>query len=137
MGSEAPTDAMIEFLHERGFRLCLPRIDATAAGKMEFCAWHPDDILVPGPLKIPEPGPAADVVTPDVILAPMVGFDRALNRIGNGAGYYDRMFERLPDVRRIGLAWSSQMVDRLPVEPWDIPLHLVVTESAIFEPVDG
>ncbi|MBU0556340.1 MAG: 5-formyltetrahydrofolate cyclo-ligase [Alphaproteobacteria bacterium] len=133
MGSEAPTEAMIDFLHERGFPLCLPRLGKTVAEDMEFADWSPDDILVPGQLRIPQPAPQAATVTPDIVLTPMVGFDRTLNRIGHGAGYYDRAFAKLPNARRIGMAWSCQMVDALPTEPWDVPLHMVITEQSIIE----
>lgn len=137
VGSEAPTGALIEFLHERGFALCLPRLHPTVPGHMDFCAWTPGDPLEPGQLNIPQPGPAAQMVEPQIIMTPLVGFDRSLNRMGNGAGYYDRMFARLPHVPRIGLAWSSQMVDALPTEPWDIPLDMVITEQSVIERADG
>jgi 5-formyltetrahydrofolate cyclo-ligase len=137
MGSEAPTENLIEFLHERGFPLCLPRLGADTSVEMEFAAWHPDDILVPGQLKIPQPAPSAETVVPHVVLTPMVGFDHDLNRIGNGAGYYDRYFARHDIALRIGLAWSAQMVDALPIEPWDVPLHMVVTEQSIIERSDA
>jgi 5-formyltetrahydrofolate cyclo-ligase len=135
MASEAPTANLIDFLHERGYALCLPRIDASIEGHMDFCAWEPGQALIPGSLRIPQPGPDARIVEPDVIFTPLVGFDKDLNRIGNGAGYYDRAFERLPGRKRIGLAWSSQMVDALPVQPWDIPLHMIITEQSIIERV--
>lgn len=131
MGSEAPTEAMIEFLHERGFALCLPRLGKSVEVEMEFADWKPDDILVPGQLRIPQPAPQAATVIPDVVLTPLVGFDTALNRIGHGAGYYDRAFARMPDALRIGMAWSCQMVDSLPIEPWDVPLHMLITEQRI------
>lgn len=131
MGSEAPTESLIDFLHERGFPLCLPRLGKTTAEDMEFANWSPEDILVPGQLRIPQPAPQAAVVTPDVILTPLVGFDRDLNRIGHGAGYYDRYFPHAPDALRIGIAWSCQMVESLPIEPWDVPLHMIITEQAI------
>ena len=136
MGSEAPTEALIDFLHERGFPLCLPRLGKTTAEDMEFAAWSPDDILVPGQLRIPQPAPQAPVVVPDVVLTPLVGFDRALNRIGHGAGYYDRAFATMPNALRIGIAWSCQMVDRLPVASWDVPLHMLITEQSILTPGD-
>ena len=135
VGSEAPTANLIEFLHERGFALCLPRIDESIEGHMDFCAWEPGQPLVPGSLRIPQPGPDAPIVEPDVIFTPLVSFDTDLNRMGNGAGYYDRAFARLPGRKRIGLAWSSQMVDALPVQPWDIPLHMIITEQSIIEKV--
>jgi len=137
MGSEAPTDNLIDFLTDRGFPLCLPRLGADTSVEMEFAAWHPDDILVPGQLKIPQPAPSAATVVPDVVLTPMVGFDHDLNRIGNGAGYYDRYFARHDITLRIGIAWSAQMVDALPIEPWDVPLHMVITEQSIIERADG
>jgi 5-formyltetrahydrofolate cyclo-ligase len=133
MGSEAPTEALIDFLDTRGFRLCLPRLGADTSVEMEFAAWHPDDILVPGQLRIPQPTDKAPTVVPDVVLTPLVGFDPLLNRMGNGAGYYDRYFARHDIALRIGLAWSAQMVEALPVEPWDVPLHMIVTEQRIYE----
>ncbi|MBO9582350.1 MAG: 5-formyltetrahydrofolate cyclo-ligase, partial [Sphingobium sp.] len=73
MGSEAPTDNLIDFLHERGFPLCLPRLGADTSVEMEFAAWHPEEILVPGQLKIPQPRQEAATVVPDVVLTPLVG----------------------------------------------------------------
>jgi 5-formyltetrahydrofolate cyclo-ligase len=131
MGSEAPTEALMEFLHERGFKLCLPRLGKSVKEDMEFAEWAPGDILVPGQMRIPQPAPQAQTVTPDVCLTPLVGFDRRLNRIGHGAGYYDRAFASMPDALRIGIAWSCQMVDDLPIEPWDVPLHMLVTEQQV------
>ena len=83
---------------------------------------------MPGAFGLLQPRSDAEEVSPDLILAPLVGFDRALRRIGQGAGFYDRAFARLPDARRIGLAWSVQEVDALPTDPWDVPLHAVATE---------
>lgn len=133
MGSEAPTEALMNFLHDRGFRLCLPRLGKSIREDMEFAEWTPGDILVPGQLRIPQPAPQAATVVPDIVLTPLVGFDRKLNRIGHGAGYYDRYFAKVPDALRIGIAWSAQEVDALPVEPWDVPLHMIVTEQCIIE----
>ncbi|MCQ8206018.1 5-formyltetrahydrofolate cyclo-ligase, partial [Vibrio parahaemolyticus] len=75
--------------------------------------------------------PSADgtQADPDIILTPMLAFDAALNRLGQGAGHYDRVFERLPDAWRIGVAWSVQRIETLSIDPWDVPLHGVVTES--------
>lgn len=131
MGSEAPTENLLEFLHDKGFKLCLPRLGKSVKEDMEFAEWAPGDILVPGQMRIPQPAPQAATVVPDIVLTPMVGFDRHLNRIGHGAGYYDRAFAKMPNARRIGIAWSCQMVDDLPVEPWDVPLHMVITEQQI------
>ena len=76
----------------------------------------------------------AGAVIPDIILVPLIGFDRGLHRLGQGAGYYDRASATLPDARRIGLAWSVQEWPALPQDDWDVPLHAVATERDWIEP---
>jgi len=138
IGSEAPTDRIAETLFDLGFPLCLPRLGMRPGDPhyMDFAAWTPDDALVPGPSRIPQPDFAAEAVVPDVVFTPLVGFDARLNRLGQGVGHYDRAFEQLQDVLKIGLAWSCQQVDALPIEPWDVPLDLILTEQRIFERAD-
>lgn len=69
------------------------------------------------------------MVTPDLILTPLLAFDGAGGRLGQGGGYYDRTFAALPEAIRIGLAFAGQEVDHLALEPHDIRLHGVLTES--------
>ena len=96
---------------------------------MRFLAWETEAALVAGPHGLSQPAAHAIELRPDIILTPLLAFDAKLNRLGQGAGYYDRAFERFPDAWRIGVAWSVQQVAELPTEPWDIPLHAVVTEQ--------
>jgi 5-formyltetrahydrofolate cyclo-ligase len=90
------------------------------------------DDLTPGRFGIPEPSSEAPALSPDVargvIVVPGLGFDRTGSRIGTGKGYYDRMLPRFPGLMRIGLTMDDFVVDRLPTDPWDVPMHLVVTE---------
>ena len=88
-------------------------------------AQHP---LERSPLGFLQPPEAAPEIEPDLILAPLVGFDRAMHRLGQGAGHYDRAFARWPGAFRVGVAWSVQEVDHLPADPWDMPLDAIVTE---------
>ena len=81
-----------------------------------------------GPFGLLQPPGDAEEVVPDLILTPLVAFDRTLARLGQGAGHYDRAFARFPNARRIGVAFSVQQVDRLPTDPWDMPLHAIITE---------
>jgi 5-formyltetrahydrofolate cyclo-ligase len=131
VGTEAPTDRFAEFLVARGHPLCLPRITTAATATMDFAAWSPEDAMEIGPLRIPQPVPDAAAVVPDVLFVPLLGFDGALNRMGQGAGYYDRALAANPTALRIGLAWSVQRVEALPVEPWDMPMHVILTEQRI------
>lgn len=70
----------------------------------------------------------------DVVLLPLLAFDGAGNRLGMGGGYYDRSLagcrqRTLKRPLRVGLAFSWQQADSLPAQPWDVPLHAVVTED--------
>lgn len=92
----------------------------------------PAGAMVDGPYGLRQPMAADGGVIPDIILTPLVGFDSHCNRLGQGAGHYDRAFALWPDALRIGIAWSIQQVDDLPRDPWDVPLHMIVTEAEIF-----
>ena len=132
LDDEAPAQRLAAPLIAMGITVVLPRV-LDRLGSMDFLRWTPDDILVPGPFRTSHPQVGNGPVTPDVIIAPMVGFDRNLNRLGQGGGYYDRSFARLPDALRIGLAWSAQELDAVPADPWDLPLDMVLTEVELIE----
>ena len=110
-----------------GIRTALPRVESREQ-PMSFRTWMPGDALVSGPMGLTQPAAEASTCEPDLILTPLLGFDRMLGRIGQGAGFYDRAFAAHPAARRIGLAWSVQEVDALTLDPWDVPLHALATE---------
>lgn len=125
---------VLPFLFEAwhaGHRIALPHVDA--GGAMSFAAWSPDAVLGAHASGLPQPPEPGDV-TPRVLLVPLVGFDRAGRRLGQGGGFYDRWLAAYPDARRIGVAWSVQEVEALPVEPWDMPLDAIVTEREWIAP---
>ena len=130
IGSEIDTLPLIDRLTRRGIRLALPHVPSRT-GAMRFLAWSPGDPLPGGPMGLRQPDAAAPEVEPDVIVTPLLAFDGSGNRLGYGAGHFDRAFARLPDARRIGVAWSGQRVDDVPVDAWDMPLHLVATEAEL------
>ena len=126
-GDEIDPAALAQPLAARGHALALPHVAADRT-TMRFLAWHPDHALFTGAYGLSQPHEDNAEIAPTIILTPLVGFDRHGGRIGQGAGYYDRAFARLPGAIRIGLAWSAQEVERLPLDPWDVPLHAVATE---------
>ncbi|WP_327753473.1 5-formyltetrahydrofolate cyclo-ligase [Sphingobium sp. SJ10-10] len=132
LDDEAPAQRLAAPLQAFGKTLALPRV-IDRLGSMDFLSWRPEDQLFPGLFGTSHPQAAGDPVVPDVIIAPLIGFDRAMNRLGQGGGYYDRIFARYPDALRIGLAWSVQEHDALPADPWDLPLHLILTEIELIE----
>jgi len=128
IGSEADPRPLIDAAIARGSTIALPRIERRDQ-PMRFLAWRPGDPLERGQFGLSQPVATAPECAPDVILTPLLGVDAALNRIGYGAGYYDRAFAAFPGARRIGIAWSAQQVPFVPVDPWDVPLHALLTEQ--------
>lgn len=124
---ELDPDPLIAVLHARGHALALPTLlDRTT---MRFLAWQPGDPLERGPMKLRQPLPTSPERAPDLIVTPLLGFDRIGGRIGYGAGHYDRAFQRYAGAHRIGFAWAMQEVVKVPHDPWDVRLHGVVTEQ--------
>jgi 5-formyltetrahydrofolate cyclo-ligase len=82
------------------------------------------------------PDASADLIRPAIMLVPLAAFDASCNRIGWGQGHYDRVIERLlgdnEPLLTVGIAFSFQQVDAVPVEPHDRALDMVVTEFKIF-----
>lgn len=127
IGSEADPLPLLSQAQALGHKTALPHVMRRDA-PMRFLLWRPGDPLHPGPLGLLQPDATAPGAAPDLIITPMLGFDRRCHRLGYGAGFYDRAFADLPAARRVGLAWSAQEVDALPADSWDQPLHAIWTE---------
>lgn len=127
MPGEADPGILAAAAHDHGWQIALPHV-TDRASPMRFLAWRPGDPLIAGPFGLHQPSPDAPDLRPDIALTPLLAFDGALNRLGQGAGYYDRAFADLPAVLRIGVAWSIQRIDMVPADPWDVPLHGVIDE---------
>lgn len=123
---EIDPDPLLRALHARGQPLALP--DLADRTQMYFRAWAPGEPLERGPFKLRQPLPSAEDRAPDLIVTPLLGFDREGCRIGQGASHYDRAFARYPGARRVGYAWSVQEVEMVPRDPWDMALNAIVTE---------
>lgn len=136
-GPEAPMTGYADVLLELGKRIALPWF-GDAKAPMQFRLWSGDDgALEPGPYGLLQPKASFAAVDPGALIMPLLGFDAQLNRLGQGGGHYDRYCENRPDLLRIGLAWSVQQVEEVPIEPHDVPLDHVVTESRLFERNQG
>jgi 5-formyltetrahydrofolate cyclo-ligase len=132
---EAPTLAYARWLHENGFAVALPRF-ADQGSPMRFHAWsdpYDDELLEPGPFGVLQPASDAAVVTPKVLLMPLLAFTAQGDRLGQGGGHYDRWLQAHPATLAIGLAWDTQLAESLPAEPHDHPLAMVVTPTRLYE----
>jgi len=118
-------------LADAGARLALPVV--VGHGKpLIMRSWQWGEPLVPGVWGIREPGPAAAEVQPDILLVPLLAFDRSGHRIGYGAGYYDLTIAQLrarKPIAAIGIAFAAQEVETVPRTAFDAQLDLVLTES--------
>tara|TARA_Y100001970_G_C13429852_1_gene460581 strand:- start:197 stop:505 length:309 start_codon:yes stop_codon:yes gene_type:complete len=102
---------------------------------MDFYSFSFNDPLIVNKFGIPEPKKKI-LLYPDIILIPMVAFDKNLNRLGYGGGYYDRLIEKLTkkkNIVKIGLAFSKQRIRYLPVSKYDKKMDYIVTEKYILK----
>ncbi len=131
VGAELSPWPVLRRLAEAGARIALP-VALDPAGPLTFRAWRPAQPLELDAARIPSPTAEAEALRPDLVLCPLLAFDRAGRRLGQGGGYYDRTLQAL---RRtgplfvIGLAYAGQAVDELPAEAHDQPLDAILTET--------
>jgi 5-formyltetrahydrofolate cyclo-ligase len=138
LAGEVPTERIRHAYLAAGALLCYPRV--TGKGTLAFYPHRDGDGWETGPYGISEP-PIREGVAPilsgwDIIVVPGLAFDRRGNRLGRGFGYYDRYLGGLPEgVPRVGLTWAGQLVPGVPVDPWDVPVHALVTEEGVIRAV--
>jgi 5-formyltetrahydrofolate cyclo-ligase len=123
---EIDTGPMLRAVLDRGQRLVCPRVDR-AGGRLKLHrVENLERDLVPGTLAIPEPCRLCPEIEPEAIdwvLVPGLAFDDRRQRLGRGAGHYDRLLPALrPDAPRWALILDCQWVETLPAEPHDVPL---------------
>jgi 5-formyltetrahydrofolate cyclo-ligase len=122
-------------LADAGARLALPVIQGRGS-PLIMRAWAFGETLGSGVWGIREPKPEAPEVFPDILIVPLLLFDRAGYRLGYGAGYYDMTIARLRAMKpivAIGIAFAAQEVPEVPTTPRDARLDLVLTEREIVD----
>lgn len=118
-------------LHEAGIAVALPLVE-TRAAPLTFRRWTPGTRMVRGDWNIPVPPPDATVVTPDISLAPLVGWTADGYRLGYGGGYFDRTLAALnPKPFVIGIGINAAQLTTIYPQPHDTPLDLILTEAGV------
>jgi 5-formyltetrahydrofolate cyclo-ligase len=135
IGWEIDPRPLMTHLAGKGVELALPCVEGADA-PLVFRRWADGDPLVDGLHGTRQPTDKALAILPDVVLVPLVAFDRAGHRLGQGGGYYDRALAALrgknPALLAIGLAYEGQMVDAVPAAPHDARLDWIVTEKRAY-----
>ena len=124
---------LLEKFEKKNFNISLPVVKKNF--QMDFYQWSFSDPLKISKYGIPEPE-TKKIVYPDVLLIPLVAFDKNLNRLGYGGGYYDRLIKRLSkkkNIIKIGLALSIQRIDKVPINVYDQKLDYIVTNKYIIK----
>ena len=121
---------LVDWLIAAGSSAALPVV-IDKKGPLEYRSWQPGDPLVDGVWDIPIPE-KRNIVLPQVVLAPLVGFDRGCYRLGYGGGYFDRTLAALdPRPLAIGVGFELSLIDTVYPQTHDIPMDLIVTEASL------
>ena len=130
IGEETDPGPLIDLLRKEGHAIALPRV-VRKGEKLAFHLYEEGATLVPGVFGLSQPGKDWPEAIPDVLVVPLLAFDPQGNRLGYGAGFYDRTLSSLRASRKIvavGFAFAGQEVPDVPHRDSDEPLDWVVTE---------
>lgn len=143
VGGEVSLHRVVPPLLRREQTYLLPVLAPDGDPSLRFAPWRPGATVAPNRYGIPEPQCAPDALVEaaeiELVLLPLLAFDRRGHRLGTGAGYYDRSFAFLKEVERpalpllVGVAYAFQEVESLSAEAWDVPLDFVATEHELIE----
>ena len=122
---------ILEKFEKKNYLISLPKIKKNS--QMDFFFWSLKDPLKINRYGIPEPI-SNKIIYPDILLVPLVAFDKSLNRVGYGGGFYDRYIKKIKknkNILTIGLAYSFQKVKKVQVNNYDVKLDFVITNKKI------
>ena len=136
VGKEVITRTIMDGANRMGKTVCLPLCYDTDNHLMEARLWNSDYKLESGAYGIPEPAASSPVIDPkgiDLVVLPCMSCDPDCNRLGHGAGYYDRFLEKLrDDCITVALCYDRILADKLPTEAHDRQVDMVITEENIY-----
>ncbi len=135
MAGEIDVRALMVELSKRGQNVCLPAVKQKEA-PLVFLHWQPGDVLVKGAFATQQPDWAKEECHPDLMLVPLLAFDRYGGRLGFGGGFYDRTLAARKDVIAVGIAFDEQEVAHVPMETFDQRMDWIVTPSRVIEITD-
>lgn len=139
IGSEIDTRPLLRQVLDQNIDICLPAV-IQRDHPLEFRQWRDGDPLIEEDFGTKAPAITAKVVEPDILVVPLLAFDRAGYRLGYGGGFYDRSLQKLREkkpVLAVGVAFAGQETGTVPRDENDQPLDWVITEHEAFRPSGG
>ena len=127
--NEIDTIEILKKFEKKNNYISLPKIKKNF--QMDFYEWSSQDPLVINKYGIPEPI-SNKIVYPDILLVPLVAYDKYLNRLGYGGGFYDRYIKKIKKRKKIftiGFGYTFQKINKVPINKYDIKLDFIVTEK--------
>jgi 5-formyltetrahydrofolate cyclo-ligase len=133
--SEVDIRPLITYFDQQGYACALPVIQSVDQ-PLIFRAWRPGDLLISGLYSILTPDETAPVITPTILLVPLLGFDRRGYRLGQGGGFYDLTLANLRKsdyIRAIGIAFDCQETEAIPHQDHDERMDYIVTPTRVIK----
>ena len=132
--NEINTLPLLKVFISNGYKTCLP-VTPLEEKILQFREWTPKKNLIRGKYGILEPNQDCNTIEPDLLLVPLLAYDKFGHRLGYGGGYYDQtlkiLISRKKNITSIGVAFKIQRFKKLPVDTFDIPLDAVIDEDGL------
>ena len=134
--SELSTNALHKYLIERNFNICLPKIDYQT-NEINFFKYSTGTKLIKNKYNILEPEVTNEIIFPKLVLVPLLAFNESGFRLGYGGGFYDKYFssQEEKDIIKVGLGFSFQKANEIPIENHDQKLDWILTESYLYKAI--
>lgn len=133
IGAELDLIPLAEQLLKRDIKLCMPVVVEKGAALI-FRQWQPTSEMAEDSFKIMVPSDTNEQIQPDIILVPLLAFDRTGYRLGYGGGFYDRTLAQLGNqIVSIGIAFAGQEMPNVPTGEFDTKLNYILTENEFIE----
>ena len=133
---ELSTNFLNKYLIERKINICLPKINAQSK-EINFFKFSNGTNLIKNKYNILEPAVTNEIIFPKLVLVPLLAFNESGFRLGYGGGFYDKYFssQEEKDIIKVGLGFSFQKANQIPIESHDQKLDWILTESYLYKAI--
>jgi len=133
---ELSTNSLNKYLIEKNINICLPKINSQSK-EINFFKFSTGTKLIKNKYNILEPEVTNEIIFPKLVLVPLLAFNESGFRLGYGGGFYDKYFssQEEKDIIKVGLGFSFQKVNQIPIESHDQKLDWILTESYLYKAI--